>query len=281
MQISTSPKKLSRFRGRGHRLASFKPTLEPLEERTLLNAGALDQTFGMNGEVMSNFSLSNFTTALLQTDGKIVVVGSAGPSVSILALARYNPDGSLDSSFGMGGVEYSPLIGGAAAAALQADGAILVAGGRNEESVLARFTTSGAPDSTFGTGGSVTTSIPELTGVAVAPDGKIILAGFGFPPPSYSSTIELQRYNPNGTLDTTFGSGGTATDPAGGAQSSRLLTQPDGKILLVETIGGTMANGYITPFLVKRYNADGSVDQGFQVPVNVGTGFNAAEDVAL
>ena len=88
MQISTSPKKLSRFRGRGHRLASFKPTLEPLEERTLLNAGALDQTFGMNGEVMSNFSLSNFTTALLQTDGKIVVVGSAGPSVLSKGLFR-------------------------------------------------------------------------------------------------------------------------------------------------------------------------------------------------
>jgi hypothetical protein len=60
MQISTSPKKLIRFADRVNRPASFKPTLEALEERTLLNAGALDQTFGMNGEVVTNFNASAF-----------------------------------------------------------------------------------------------------------------------------------------------------------------------------------------------------------------------------
>src|SRR5687767_11486935 len=80
----------------------FRPWMEPLEDRTLLTAGALDPTFGLGGKVTTDFSLSadSGRSVAVQGDGKIVVAGLSGFD---FAVARYNDDGSLDSTFGSHG----------------------------------------------------------------------------------------------------------------------------------------------------------------------------------
>jgi uncharacterized delta-60 repeat protein len=78
----------------------FRPRLELLESRTLLNAGLLDPTFGTGGKVTTHFMGNGLA---LQSDGKIVVVGRTSALPSPFVVARYNPDGSLDTTFGTGG----------------------------------------------------------------------------------------------------------------------------------------------------------------------------------
>jgi uncharacterized delta-60 repeat protein len=265
--------------------ACFKPSLESLEDRTLLNAGALDPSFGMGGEVTTDFGSSDFIArSLLQTDGKIVAVGSTlVGSSSDFALARYNVDGSLDMSFGVGGKVTSPL-GFATDAVLQANGDIVVTGGQSSQGqqggplVVARYTPSGTLDSTFGTAGVVMTDVvePATAGVAIQQDGKIVVASsVGIPPDI--ARIELLRYNADGTLDQTFGSAGKVTDV--GTIANRVLVDSGGKILIAVTGVPTLTEG--PAFFVKRYDADGSVDGSFQQLVNLGSGPNSAEDVAL
>jgi uncharacterized delta-60 repeat protein len=286
MQLATCPSTRSCSRRLLNSRARFKPSLESLEDRNLLNAGALDPSFGTGGEVMTDFGSSDFIArSLLQSDGKIVAVGSTlvGRS-SNFALARYNPDGSLDSSFGVGGKVTSPL-GFATDAALQANGDIFVTGGQSSGGqqgtplVVARYTPSGTLDSTFGTGGVVSTDVvePATAGVAVQQDGKIVAAA-SLELPSFAA-MELLRYNANGTLDTTFGSGGKVNDA--GRVVSRVVIEPNGKIVIAGTDEPNSSSFTVTAFLIKRFNADGSVDQTFQQLVNVGIGRNSAEDVAL
>jgi uncharacterized delta-60 repeat protein len=200
-------------------------------------------------------------------------------------LARYNADGSLDVSFGVGGKVTSPL-GFAMDAVLQSNGDIVVAGGQSSQGqqggplVVARYTPSGTLDSTFGTGGVVTTDVvePATAGVAVQQDGKIVVAASQNILPPGVATMELLRYNANGALDTSFGSGGKVTDV--GRVVNRVVIEPDGKIVIAGTSQRTMTFKD-TAFLIKRFNADGSVDKSFQQLVNVGIGPNSAEDVAL
>src|SRR5438445_609758 len=106
--------------------AGFRPVLEGLEDRTLLSAGDLDPAFGTGGIVTTNFgtSLDKGQSVLVQTDGKIVVVGnSTNGLIFDVAMARYNTDGTLDTTFGTAGrvgpsAPYDPAF----AAILQADG---------------------------------------------------------------------------------------------------------------------------------------------------------------
>src|SRR5439155_13188760 len=112
--------------------ARFRPRLEALEDRSVPNAGTLDPSFGTGGMVNFNFSFTDRAYAsVLQPDGKVVVAGSTSPaSTKAIALARFLPDGTLDTGFGTGGRVTTPAFNGseAFAAALQADGKILTAG---------------------------------------------------------------------------------------------------------------------------------------------------------
>jgi uncharacterized delta-60 repeat protein len=203
--------------------------------------------------------------------------------VSSFALVRYNSDGSLDTTFGTNGKVTSPL-GSATGAALDANGDIIVAGqDSTTHFVVARYTPGGALDSTFGTAGVVTTAIVNATNASVAvqpTDGKIVVAGYsaGSPPMSFS-TIDVIRYNANGTLDTTFGTGGVA-NAGSGTIVNQVLIQTDGKIVVAgnDEPGMTVTN---TAFFVKRLNSDGSVDNTVQPFVDVGLGSNVAVNLAL
>src|SRR5262249_24701082 len=155
---------------------------------------------------------------------KVVVVGNAPVSTGVndFALARYNADGSLDTTFGTGGKVTTDFGGGHASAdavAVQNDGKIVAAGHAysaqtNWDFALTRYNSDGHPDTSFGSGGKVTTDFSagddHANAVILQSDGKIVVAGLG----SNATTAQdfgLARYNADGSLDTTFGVGGKVT----------------------------------------------------------------------
>jgi uncharacterized delta-60 repeat protein len=232
-----------------------------LEDRCLLSAGALDTTFGGTGVVTTSLSKgSDVANAVLiqPWDDKIVVAGSspAGKG-TVMSLARYNADGSLDSTFGSGGKVVSGVgTNGSNAAALYPSTdttgnakKIVEAGGGS----LARFNANGSTDTSFGRRGTVT--VPwTIAGVVIQPDGKIVVDGYN------SSGSELARFNANGTPDTGFGSGGTATLAGGFSVDYQcLLLQPDGKLVL-----GGENGGWPNELLeLARFTANGTLDTTF------------------
>src|SRR5215475_3225206 len=136
-------------------------------------AGALDAGFGVGGTVTTELGgPSDRATALVvQPDGKLVAAGAGGDLD--VALARYNPDGSLDSTFGIGGKATTDFAGGydrATALVLQADGKLVAAGVTGlgpSHVILARYDPDGTLDASFGTGGTVTS---EVSGIDRAND---------------------------------------------------------------------------------------------------------------
>jgi len=223
-------------------------------------AGALDPTFGQRGIFTASLPPpSTVTSVALQSDGKILAAGQIN---NLPGMLRLNTNGTLDSSFGTGGVVTTSfnnnavgrrgdwnrrpiiLIGGSDATA---DNELLFD--------LARFNTDGSPDTTFGIGGTVVTSpfnqdLFSPTALALQPDGRILLAGTGV----------IARYDTNGQLDSTFGSGGLAV--LASRSVTAMALQANGKILIAS--GGT-------PFLLEspstgaitRYNSNGSPDLSF------------------
>jgi uncharacterized delta-60 repeat protein len=211
--------------------------------------GALDGTFGNAGMVTTQTGTGDYygaaNSVMVQPDGKIVLAGlerSAG-----YAVVRYNPDGSLDPSFGSGG-KVTTSGGFGYSAALQRDGKIIVAGygGTTQQSFsLARFNSNGSLDSSFGNGGKVTTPILSSAiglSVALQPDGKIVEAGLAADPQSGNPAeyIALARYNTNGSLDSAFGTGGKLTTAIGTNDvAASVAIQQDGKLV----VGGYSDSG--------------------------------------
>jgi uncharacterized delta-60 repeat protein len=249
--------------------------------------GDLDPSFGTGGKVKTDFGPgSNSATAIaIQADSKIVVVGGTGSGD--FALARYNADGSLDASFGIGGKVTTDigLFDVAFAVAIQADGKIVAAGGTAPEGfccqfALARYNTDGSLDASFGVGGKVTTIFAgdsRAFAVAIQADGKIVAAGGRSDP--FVTDFALARYNADGSLDTSFGTGGkVTTDFSGFDQASRVAVQEDDKIVAVGTGGPN------NDFALTRYNTDGSLDTSFGTGGKVTTdfgGFDGASGLAI
>jgi uncharacterized delta-60 repeat protein len=209
-------------------------------------AGMLDATFGTEGKVFTDFGLANdiANAVALQPDGKLVGGGWAGNDFS---LARYNPDGSLDPSFGDGGTVRTNFANGAAESvddidgiALQPDGKIVAVGGSNGDFALARYNPDGSLDSSFGTGGLVVTDFgtgnARARGVALQADGKIVVAG------TTGGTFAMACYLPDGTLDPDFNGSGWVITDFGHANdiANAVALQADGEIVL----GGWAGNDF-------------------------------------
>ncbi|GAA2230375.1 hypothetical protein GCM10010104_24650 [Streptomyces indiaensis] len=266
--------------------------------------GDLDPTFGTGGKVTTHFTgdigaAAGADAVAVQSDGKIITVGTHRPSPqnSDFAVARYNTDGSLDTTFGTGGTVITDFGDDAAAfdVALQSDGKIIAVGrsGVNtyHDFALARYNPDGSLDTTFGTGGTVTTNFEgdeqgdpwdgddEANGVALQPDGKIVVVGGGAP--GVGAEFALARYNTDGSLDTTFGTDGKATaDFGGGSILYGVALQTDGKIIAVGS-GGPSDN---RRSVLTRYNSDGSLDATFGADGTVTTDFGGRDwtrEVAL
>jgi uncharacterized delta-60 repeat protein len=219
--------------------------------------GALDTSFGSDGKITTAIGNDDHAHAIaLQPNGKII---AAGESSGGFALARYNPNGSLDPGFGSGGTVKTAFGSFAVitAIALQPAGKIVAAGFRlnagQYDFSLARYNSDGSLDMGFGSGGTVTTDFGSddyANAIALQPDGKIVAVG------QSGSHFALARYNPNGSLDTTFGSGGTVTTSvAGNGAASGIALQPDGKLVAA---GESDAH-----FALARYKPDGSLDPSF------------------
>jgi uncharacterized delta-60 repeat protein len=189
-------------------------------------AGTLDTTFGTGGTVTANLGVAATTlTAFEQSNGNIAVVAALNktpfPGIEAFALIRYTSSGKLLSrtiaSFFANG-DSVPV-----AAAMQSNGDIVVAGTTTgttaaTEFALARFLPNGHLDTTFGQGGLVTTVptgvFPSVSALLVQPNGQILVAGSaGSGLRHVPSPTILVRYNPNGSLDPTFGAGGIVEEP--------------------------------------------------------------------
>jgi uncharacterized delta-60 repeat protein len=200
----------------------------------------------------------------VQADGKIVLAGSQYPAFvgcqpydpcdSALALVRYNTDGSIDPSFGIGGRATTGRPGEtntARGVAIQPDGKIVVVGGRDTRPVAWsnfvawRYNSNGSLDSSFGSSGEVVTDFggeDEARAVALQSDGRIIAGGIGgASDPSldplhgwnYPAGFAVARYEPNGILDRSFGIGGKVLIDVGETSGAQALAlQPDGNVVV-------------------------------------------------
>jgi uncharacterized delta-60 repeat protein len=177
------------------------------------------------------------------------------------ALARYNSNGTLDTSFSTDGkvtTNFGSPNDAAFSVAVQSDGKIVAAGGTifstGGDFALVRYDSNGTLDTSFGRGGKVTTDIAgpsdSVNSLAVQLDGKIVAAGRIFINGAYHSV--LASYNSNGMLDTSFGRGGKVTAIFGGSEEgvSSVAVQPDEKIVVA---GGVAVNGS-GDFALARFN---------------------------
>jgi uncharacterized delta-60 repeat protein len=235
-------------------------------------SGTLDPTFA-GGRATTDFfgSYDDATAMAVQADGKIVAAGIARSSsgVDAFALARYNTDGSLDSSFGTGGKLTTQFRGGplnpdwAFCVLIQADGKIVTAGRTSFQNTsdfaLARYNSDGSLDPTFGSGGKVMSdfrgSIDEVHGIAQQADGKLIVAGASYP------DAIVARYNLDGTLDSSFGTGGRVITHLADKTliPVSMQLQPDGKIVWLGWVYGDDD----ADLFIARYNPNGTLDSGF------------------
>jgi uncharacterized delta-60 repeat protein len=224
-----------------------------------LNAnGTLDTTFGTGGKVITDFAgkVDAASAIALQPDGKIIIAGGTGATSAAstdifdsepdLAIARYNSNGSLDTSFnGTGKVTADLGSTGeeALGVALQSDGKIIVAG----FNVLARYTTIGTLDAQF-------TPLIEARTVALQTDGKIVTAG------RFNNDFAIARHNATGTPDSSFDGDGRAITNFGFTSdiAQSVAIQSDGKIM---ALGATQATA--GDFALFRVNSDGSPDNSF------------------
>lgn len=234
-------------------------------------AGSLDTAFGTGGTVTTTFSGQTVTPigSVQQSNGDIVVVSQfdfqadAGTGVGV---TRYTPAGKLDTTFGTKGSTFSTfpnIIFQALWFAVQSNGTIVVGGGTAPSNStlpgadqgfgLVRFTANGALDSTFGTDGLVNTPVgprtADPTSFLLQPNGQIVMAGLmagnGEKPTNANEIPEMvavARYNINGSLDTTFGSGGvTLLNNASTFQGvSQLALMTNGDYLLVAEFGAPL-----------------------------------------
>jgi uncharacterized delta-60 repeat protein len=277
ISIKTVSRSSSHRRSRSRCVA---PRLELLEDRTLLNAGDLDPTFGTGGKVLTDFVGpidASAAATVIQPHGKIVVAGTGILTNENLPyrdflLARYNPDGSLDATFGNSGLVNTEFFGygqyqyrqAVSGLAVGPDGKIVVIGAHQGSSTLlfgvARYTANGVLDPTFGGGGTVATVVGVPTGVVIQPDNKIIVVGNMLQPNGSPEYAIVARFNIDGSLDSTFGTGGEIV--ASNTSAEAVALQIDGKIIVVGAFSSNSFSFNSSAF-IERFNPNGSPDSGF------------------
>jgi uncharacterized delta-60 repeat protein len=259
--------KRAQFHLKSRRRLGFLACVAVIASSTFVmaQAGQLDSTFGTGGIFTTNFTQTDATMDIavaIQKDGKIVVGGSTPAGA---ALARLNTNGTLDSSFGTGGIvsnSFGNTLGLVVGVAIQPDGKILGASAGLIGGSIGRFNTDGSVDTSFGNNGftfskSLDSGPGILSAFALQADGKILVTGAGL----------MGRYTSEGQLDTTFGRGGIVS--LTNQIATAIALQSDGKIL-VATGSGAPTELFGPPYLpgpqassIARYNTNGSLDKTF------------------
>lgn len=248
--------------------------------------GVLDATFGNGGVAIlahkNGLSWLRYHSIALQSDGKIVVAGEAHyfSAYSDGLVARYNTNGTLDSSFGGSTFENPPRPGVTIihfaslttfnAVAIQSDGKAVVAGSVNDgpasDFAVARLNLNGSLDTSFDGDGKVTTNfsngnLDAAYDLAIQPNGKLIAVGETIAAGT-GSNFGIARYNSNGSLDTTFGGGtGMAQIDFFGYRdyASAIAIQPDGRIILAGLADDQIPTGWG----VAKLTQNGTLDTTF------------------
>ncbi|MES2649841.1 MAG: T9SS type A sorting domain-containing protein [Bacteroidota bacterium] len=225
--------------------------------------GMPDLAFGKSGFSVTASLVP--TAAALQPDGKIVVGGSSD-GFSNFMLARYNTNGTLDPTFGNGGIvisDITPSTDFLLSMAITTTGSIITAGNTNGQFTLVAFTANGTLDDAFGNNAIVRTdfngmgsSINEIT---LQEDGKIVAAGFVNGLSNYD--FALARYHPDGSPDLSFNvTGRTSSDFGERDMATAVVVDKNGKIYA----GGNSADlSGFQHFRIARYNSDGSPDKTY------------------
>jgi uncharacterized delta-60 repeat protein len=241
--------------------------------RRFAPGGSLDPTFGYFGQEMNPFGISGAINAVtVEPDGKILVAGSeASPAPGLptdAAVARYNADGSLDTTFGTRGLELVQIGSNAAFTSIKT--------ARNSDIILGGYGQSGSTDAfavvrlyyngyrnhSFGSGGIELTSFGSANGqrctsIALQANGDIIAGGSTFDAGGNPQQMAVARYLPSGALDPSFGVAGQATFKPGGeaSRANSMVLQRDGRIVLAGSIG--------TQFGLIRLRNNGTLDSTF------------------
>jgi uncharacterized delta-60 repeat protein len=231
--------------------------------------GSPDTSFSNDGNTIVDFGLKASCTAMLiQPDGKIILCGAVTITNTIfnLAFARINTNGTIDSTFGSNGKQvfttsysFTPY-----SAALQNDGKIIASGSATvispyEHFAIARILPAGLPDTTFSNDGIATTLLGSFNdlgrSLTLQNDGKIIVGGSTST--GLQSDMAMVRYNTDGTLDNSFGSGGKFIFPTSTSFEMiyTLQFQPDGKLIA----GGFSQQNNQRQFAVLRFMDDLSI----------------------
>lgn len=258
-------------------------------------SGTLDLSFSSDGIVTTNVPVNRNDYAecmLIQPDGRILVGGMSVGVSGAIALVRYLPNGSLDPTFGSGGVvlttvDQQAVEEGLMGIALQADGKIVGVGGSyvtgsGLRAVTLRYNADGSLDDTFnGDGIRVDSFGPMghdvLNAVAIQTDGKVIAVGSSRGPLSQDAIVV--RYTTTGNLDASFSDNGyDALDvDVVDDQANAVVLQPDGRILLAGRTEPSVGN---TQFMLARYDEDGDLDPSFGTDGVVVSAFSSGSDWA-
>jgi uncharacterized delta-60 repeat protein len=237
--------------------------------------GTPDMGFGAGGLVETDTgSLYEIASGVaLEEDGKIVVAGHSYDVLgkpSRLTVVRYNGDGTLDPSFGPGGVVVTAMADGSVTpndVAIQPDGGILVAGrsfAANHPGIVARYLPSGVLDSSFGVMGVAVlgpyapgSTLPNA--IALTGEGTIVLGG------GIGARVAAFRLLANGSLDDTFGGGDGVADVDFFPESpfmGGMVLEPDGATVLVGSVHGLYGPARVDTLLV-RFDPDGALDTSY------------------
>ena len=262
--------------------------------------GTPDVSFNKTGLALFDFTLKiapprgltdsaivhtgNANTLALQADEKIIVAGNVYTELigKNFAIARYNADGSMDSSFNGNGKQITAINGTdeGYALAIQKDGKIILSGytyttSSNTIFALVRYNKNGSPDSTFNGNGKQTANAGNMyimpgTGVGLQANGKIIVAGCTLTGTNYDFAVA--RFNENGSPDISFGINGIITTDINTSDdyTGSVTIQSDDKIVLAgySYLGGNQL------FSLARYDTDGVADNNFGVAGKLSGDYN-------
>ncbi|MBK8147912.1 MAG: carboxypeptidase regulatory-like domain-containing protein [Acidobacteria bacterium] len=261
--------------------------------------GEADPSFNQTGTVLVAIgnSVNEFHDLAVQRDGKIVAAGySFNGSDYDIAVARFNPNGSLDPAFDGDGTLTTDFGSGndyARALALQTDGKIIVAGssanGAFFDFALVRYNADGSLDRSFGTDGKVRTQVgfafSAVFDIAIDYDGSIIAVGEAF---GDEKDAAIVRYDSKGRLDLRFDNDGivlAALVPEASDSALSVAIQPDGKIVFCGYSTPSPSLAVASEFVVVRLNRNGAYDASFdgdgKAFLTFGTESESAGEVVL